>query len=55
MNYDANRNSTVTKGEFRRVLEGFCFPMTTEQFHGVVNKVYIFFMTAFIFINFFLF
>ena len=37
--YDVDENETVTKGEFRRVLESFCLPLTTEQFDGVMAKV----------------
>ncbi|KAL8588470.1 hypothetical protein ACOMHN_054049 [Nucella lapillus] len=37
--YDVDQNETVTKGEFRRVLESYCFPMTTEQFDTIMNKV----------------
>ncbi|XP_070189620.1 EF-hand calcium-binding domain-containing protein 6-like [Littorina saxatilis] len=37
--YDVDQNETVTKGEFRRVLESYCFPMNTEQFNTVLNKV----------------
>lgn len=37
--YDVDRNETITKGEFRRVLETFCFPMTTDQFCTIANKV----------------
>ncbi|VDI45640.1 Hypothetical predicted protein [Mytilus galloprovincialis] len=39
MTYDIENNGGVTKGEFRRVLESFCFPMTTEQYDAVVAKV----------------
>nr|KAG5711061.1 hypothetical protein BaRGS_013795 [Batillaria attramentaria] len=37
--YDVDLNETVTKGEFRRVLESYCFPMTSDQFDTVMNKV----------------
>ena len=37
--YDASGNQSVTKGEFRRVLESFCLPLTSDQFQGVVKKV----------------
>lgn len=37
--YDVDQNDTVTKGEFRRVLESYCFPMNTDQFDTIVNKV----------------
>ncbi|KAL3881564.1 hypothetical protein ACJMK2_027990 [Sinanodonta woodiana] len=39
LTYDADQNGSVTKGEFRRVLESFCFPMTTSQFEAVLAKV----------------
>ena len=39
MTYDIENNGGVTKGEFRRVLESFCFPLTTEQFDAVAAKV----------------
>ncbi|XP_023929939.1 EF-hand calcium-binding domain-containing protein 6 [Lingula anatina] len=38
-NYDIDQSLAVTKGEFRRVLESFCFPLTTEQFNGIIAKV----------------
>lgn len=38
-NYDTDQTLSVTKGEFHRVLEAFCFPLTKEQFEGVVHKV----------------
>ncbi|XP_074648584.1 EF-hand calcium-binding domain-containing protein 6-like [Tubulanus polymorphus] len=38
-NYDIDKNLSVTRGEFRRVLELYCFPMTTEQFSAIVAKV----------------
>ncbi|XP_076466442.1 EF-hand calcium-binding domain-containing protein 6-like [Babylonia areolata] len=37
--YDVDQNETVTKGEFRRVLESYCFPMTSNQFDTIMNKV----------------
>lgn len=37
--YDVNQTASVTKGEFRRVLESFCTPLTTEQFEAVLAKV----------------
>ena len=37
--YDIDENETVTKGEFRRVLESYCLPVTTEQFDGIIAKV----------------
>ena len=40
MTYDADQNCSVTKGEFRRVLESFCIPLTTEQFEAVLAKVF---------------
>ncbi|KAK3098848.1 hypothetical protein FSP39_023679 [Pinctada imbricata] len=39
MTYDVDNNQSVTKGEFRRVIESFCVPLTTEQFDAVVAKV----------------
>ncbi|KAK3701543.1 hypothetical protein QZH41_020531 [Actinostola sp. cb2023] len=43
---DADRNLTVTQlddtpGEFRRVLESFCFPLSQEQFHHIMKKAVI--------------
>ncbi|XP_053398276.1 EF-hand calcium-binding domain-containing protein 6-like [Mercenaria mercenaria] len=37
--YDVDQTSSVTKGEFRRVLEAFCSPLTTDQFEAVLAKV----------------
>ena len=37
--YDVEQNLSVTKGEFRRILETFCFPMSSEQFQSLVAKV----------------
>lgn len=37
--YDVDENETVTKGEFRRVLETYCMPLTSEQFDSIVAKV----------------
>lgn len=37
--YDVDQTSSVTKGEFRRVLEAFCTPLTTDQFEAVLAKV----------------
>lgn len=37
--YDVEFNETVTKGEFRRVLESFCFPMNSDQFDAIISKV----------------
>uniref|UniRef100_F6TMY0 EF-hand domain-containing protein n=1 Tax=Ciona intestinalis TaxID=7719 RepID=F6TMY0_CIOIN len=37
--YDADRCTNVTKGEFRRVLENYCLPMTAEQFNALVVKI----------------
>ncbi|XP_069133814.1 EF-hand calcium-binding domain-containing protein 6-like isoform X1 [Argopecten irradians] len=37
--YDIEQNQSVTKGEFRRVLESFCCHLTTEQFEAVLAKV----------------
>lgn len=38
-NYDINRLDAVSKGEFRRVLEAFALPLTSEQFESIVVKV----------------
>ena len=38
-NYDINRVDAISKGEFRRVVEAFAVPLTTEQFESVVAKV----------------
>lgn len=40
MTYDVEHSLGVTKGEFRRVLESFCLPLTSEQFEAVVAKVH---------------
>ena len=37
--YDAEKSTNVTKGEFRRVLDNYCLPLTTEQFNNVLSKV----------------
>ncbi|XP_046566155.1 EF-hand calcium-binding domain-containing protein 6-like [Haliotis rubra] len=37
--YDVDQNLSITKGEFRRVLESFCFPLTSEQYEAVLVKV----------------
>ncbi|XP_052809717.1 EF-hand calcium-binding domain-containing protein 6-like isoform X2 [Mya arenaria] len=37
--YDVDQTASVTKGEFRRVLENFCTPLTSDQFDAVVAKV----------------
>lgn len=37
--YDVGQTSSVTKGEFRRVIEAFCTPLTTDQFEAVLAKV----------------
>ena len=37
--YDVDQNETVTKGEFRRVLESYCLPLTSDQFEAIMNKV----------------
>ncbi|XP_041351388.1 EF-hand calcium-binding domain-containing protein 6-like [Gigantopelta aegis] len=37
--YDVDQNQSVTKGEFRRILESFCFPMSSEQFQSLIAKV----------------
>ncbi|XP_060114520.1 EF-hand calcium-binding domain-containing protein 6 [Heteronotia binoei] len=36
---DIDQTLKVTKGEFRRVLETFIFPLTQEQFDGVLAKI----------------
>ncbi len=38
-NYDVDQSQSITKGEFRRVIESYCFPLTTEQFEAILNKV----------------
>ncbi|XP_033107844.1 EF-hand calcium-binding domain-containing protein 6-like isoform X2 [Anneissia japonica] len=38
-NYDIDQSMTITRGELRRVLDTFCFPLTTEQFDSVMAKV----------------
>nr|XP_039259918.1 EF-hand calcium-binding domain-containing protein 6-like [Styela clava] len=37
--YDTERTLTVTPGEFRRILEHHCLPLTTEQFNSLLIKV----------------
>ena len=37
--YDIDKTSAVTKGEFRRVIETFCMPLTTDQFTTLLPKV----------------
>ncbi|XP_026802202.3 EF-hand calcium-binding domain-containing protein 6 [Pangasianodon hypophthalmus] len=37
--FDQEGSATVTKGEFRRVIEGFLVPLTQSQFHGLFAKV----------------
>ena len=37
--YDAERTTCVTKGEFRRVIENYCTPLTTDQFNTLHAKV----------------
>lgn len=36
---DIDQTLKVTKGEFRRVIETFIFPLTQEQFDAVLAKV----------------
>lgn len=37
--FDREGSATVTKGEFRRVIEGFLVPLTQSQFDGLFLKV----------------
>ncbi|XP_030621130.1 EF-hand calcium-binding domain-containing protein 6 [Chanos chanos] len=37
--FDQECNSTVTAGEFRRVIEGFLVPLTQYQFEALLSKV----------------
>ncbi|KAF4091133.1 hypothetical protein AMELA_G00033480 [Ameiurus melas] len=37
--FDQEGSATVTKGEFRRVIEGFLVPLTQSQFDGLFAKV----------------
>lgn len=37
--FDQEGNKTVTKGEFRRVIEGFLVPLTESQFEGLLAEV----------------
>lgn len=37
--YDIDGSGNVTKGELRRVLELFCFSLTTEQFDSLAAKI----------------
>ena len=34
-----NRDGRVTKRDFRRVLESFCFRMSQQQFHELMAKI----------------
>lgn len=34
-----NKDGRVTKRDFRRVLESFCFRMTQQQFHELMAKI----------------
>ncbi|XP_022539758.2 EF-hand calcium-binding domain-containing protein 6 [Astyanax mexicanus] len=37
--FDQERRNTVTKGEFRRVIEGFLMPLTQSQFNALLAKI----------------
>ncbi|XP_078423662.1 EF-hand calcium-binding domain-containing protein 6-like [Cetorhinus maximus] len=37
--YDVDQNLTVTKGEFRRVIEKFLLPLNTKQFQDLLAKL----------------
>uniref|UniRef100_A0A672NTN5 EF-hand domain-containing protein n=1 Tax=Sinocyclocheilus grahami TaxID=75366 RepID=A0A672NTN5_SINGR len=37
--FDQEGNKAVTKGEFRRVIEGFLVPLTESQFEGLLAKI----------------
>ncbi|XP_048014418.1 EF-hand calcium-binding domain-containing protein 6 isoform X1 [Megalobrama amblycephala] len=37
--FDQEGNKTVTKGEFRRVIEGFLVPLTESQFEGLLAEL----------------
>ena len=37
--YDVEKTQSVTRGEFRRVLETYCLPLSSEQFEAVIAKV----------------
>ncbi|KAK3564762.1 hypothetical protein QTP86_025272 [Hemibagrus guttatus] len=37
--FDVESSGSVTKGEFRRVIEGFLLPLTRSQFDGLLAKV----------------
>ncbi|KAF4095092.1 EF-hand calcium-binding domain-containing protein 6 [Onychostoma macrolepis] len=37
--FDLEGNKAVTKGEFRRVIEGFLVPFTESQFEGLLAKI----------------
>ncbi|XP_065147188.1 EF-hand calcium-binding domain-containing protein 6 [Paramisgurnus dabryanus] len=37
--FDQEGNKTVTKGEFKRVIEGFLVPLTESQFDGLLGKL----------------
>jgi Ca2+-binding EF-hand superfamily protein len=37
--YDDRQSMCVSKGQFRRVLEVHCLPLTNQQFDALLNKV----------------
>ena len=37
--YDRDNSASVTRGEFRRVLESFCMVFSSDQFENIMNKV----------------
>ena len=38
-NYDTNQSLSVTKSEFRRVLETYCDHLTPQRYEGILAKV----------------
>jgi len=44
--FDQEGNKTVTKGELRRVIEGFLVPLTESQFEGLLAEVCLFRITT---------
>ncbi|EDO28210.1 predicted protein, partial [Nematostella vectensis] len=37
--FDDNKDGRITRRDFRRILESFCFRMTEEQFHELMAKI----------------
>lgn len=50
--FDVEGSATVTKGEFRRVVEGFLVPLTQSQFNLLFAKVRKFLLCLFLEIHY---